>query len=69
MPHKITRWRAVEHLTDLGAPAVYHCLIEVADGNDLDAVLARYRRLDAHILHALGGDVFPASPIYAVNST
>ncbi|MCH7832475.1 MAG: hypothetical protein IIC55_06340 [Proteobacteria bacterium] len=63
------RQRAVEHLHHLGPPACYHALIEVADGNDLDGTLARYRRIDPGMLRALGGGKFPDPPIYAVPSS
>ncbi|MCH7888331.1 MAG: hypothetical protein IIA00_03530 [Proteobacteria bacterium] len=58
--------RAAEHLHTLGPRPVLEALIEVADGHDLDRVLADFARLDPEVVSALGGDRMPPTPIHGV---
>ena len=58
--------RQVEHLHRLGPRAVGEILREVADGENLGNALEAYGRLTPDLLKALGGDCFPATPIYQV---
>lgn len=64
---RLRRERHARHLHRLGARPVYEALIEVADGEDLDDVLARYADLKVEIVEALGGDRFPAAPLHTVD--
>ena len=60
--------RHVEHLHRLGPRPVLEALIEVADGHDLDRVLAAFARLDPKIVRDLDGDRFTPS-VFAVART
>mgnify|MGYP001578260211 CR=1 FL=1 len=56
---RLRRQRLAAYLHGLGPRAVYHALTEVADGGDLDAVLAAYARLTRAQIGAAGGSGFP----------
>ena len=60
------RQRAAEHLHNLGPRPVLEALAEVETGADLNRVLADFARLDPETVRQIGGDRFPALPIYAV---
>ena len=64
----LRRQRQAAHLHSLGPRPGLEALIEVADGGDLDTVLADYERLDLEVVMELGGDKFPPN-IFAVGST
>ena len=60
-----------EHLHGLGLRPVAECLLEIAGNDDgarvmLLAVLERYAKLDPATVRAVGGDVFPPTPLHAV---
>ncbi len=54
------------HLHSLGPRPILEALREVADGADLDDVLADYSQLDSGVVHALGGDKFPPPALHEV---
>ncbi len=56
----------VGHLHSLGPRPVLEALKEVAAGGELDTVLADYAQLDLEVVVTLGGNRFPAVPIYEV---
>ncbi len=60
--------RAAAHLHRLGPSPVLEALIEVADGHDLDRVLADFARLDPEVVRDLDGDGFAPS-VFAVSSS
>jgi hypothetical protein len=55
-PRSARRQHLVRHLHAAGPRPVLEALIEVAAGNDLDAVLQRYARIPVRIYHAQGAD-------------
>ena len=61
------RQRAAEHLHNLGPRPVLEALAEVETGADLDRVLADFARLDPETVRQIGGNRFPAAPIYKVS--
>ncbi len=65
-PAELRRQRQAEHLHRLGARPVLEALIEVANGRDLDCVLADFGRLDGAIVRALAADRFAPAPIHEV---
>ena len=61
--------RLVEHLHALGPRPVGEFLLELSAGDPdmeitIQANLERYARLDAEMVKGLGGDRFPALPLY-----
>jgi hypothetical protein len=66
--------RRVERLHRLGPRPLGEILIELIARwgeplrADLDQRLDRYLRLDPAVVHALGGDQFPAPPLHAVEA-
>ena len=66
-PASLRRHRQFEHVHRLGPRAVEELTVEIANGEDLDRTLAAYQRLTPELLKALGGDRFPATPIYKVS--
>ena len=63
--------RLIDHLCSLGPRPVGECLLQLIGTNDdartaLIILLEQYRRLDAGVVQAVGGDVFPPAPIHAV---
>ena len=64
---RLRRQRLVAVIVGLGERCVYELFAELDRdhglGGDLDDRLERYARLDPTILHAVGGDRFPTSPI------
>ncbi len=63
------RHRAAEHLHNLGPRPVLEALVEVEAGADLDRVLADFAQLEPETVSRLGGDRFPALPIYEVRQS
>ena len=62
--------RRVEFVHTLGARVCFELLDEIARhhgiGEDVDARLARYAKLDRRLVGATGADRFAAAPIWAV---
>jgi hypothetical protein len=54
--------RQVNHLHRLGPKPIFEALTLVADGGDVDEVLADFARLDAEVIYAAGGDHFAPFP-------
>ena len=63
------RQRAAEHLHNLGPRPVLEALVEVEAGADLDRVLTDFAQLEPKTVSRLGGDRFPALPIYEVRQS
>ena len=55
--------RAAAHLHRLGPRPVLEALIEVANGHDLDRVLADFARLDPEVVRTLSGNSWPAAVV------
>lgn len=60
------RQRLAIHLHSLGPRAVLEALLELERGTGLDVVLADYGRLDASLVHALGADRMPPTPLLLI---
>ena len=63
--------RLIDHLCSLGPRPVGECLLQLIGTNDdahtaLIILLEQYRRLDAGVVKAVGGDVFPPVPLHEV---
>ena len=67
-PASLRRHRQFEHVHRLGPRAIEEMAVEIANGEDLDRILAAYERLMPEMLKATGGDRFPAQPIHEVQS-
>src|SRR5438105_11373630 len=67
---RLHRQRLVERVHRLSARALFEFVNELDHhhglGDDLDRRLQRYARLDAELLHAVGGDRFPSAPLRLV---
>ena len=63
--------RAVERLHRLGPRALYELLIELAASRlirtEIERQVERYAALDQAVLHATGGDRFPAAALHLVH--
>ena len=57
-----------ERLHQLGPRALHEFVVELAAAYGCDVIdrLEGYSRIDPHLLHALGGDRFPARPLRRV---
>ena len=63
--------RLIDHLCSLGPRPVGECLLQLVGTQDdartaLVVLLERYRELDAGVVQAVGGDVFPPAPLHEV---
>ena len=61
----------IDHLCRLGTRPVAECFLQLVGTNDdartaLVVLLERYGELDAGVVQALGGDVFPPAPLHEV---
>jgi hypothetical protein len=63
-PH---RQHLVKHLVDCGDRSVLEALLAVDAGQDLDAVLEDFARLDPVIFEAIGADLMPVDSLFLVN--
>ena len=63
---KAARERAAAHLHQLGPRPLLEAMTEVASGQPLDAVLARYGQINPDIVTALGGGGFVPFPLHEV---
>jgi hypothetical protein len=59
VPPRTERQRLVRHLHDAGPRPVLEALLAVANGGDLDEVLADIARLPVSIYHAMGANELP----------
>ena len=67
---RLQRQHLVRTVYRLGARVLFELIDELDHhhglGDDLDRRLQRYARLDAELLHAVGGDGFPSAPLRLV---
>ncbi|HTV44843.1 MAG TPA: hypothetical protein VMF05_05970 [Stellaceae bacterium] len=67
-PNDIRRQRQVEAIHRLGPRVIYELLQAIGRAHgisaDIDRMLARYAALNPAVLAAVGGDRFPAPPIW-----
>jgi hypothetical protein len=61
------RQHLVKHLVDCGDRSVLEALLAVDAGQDLDAVLEDFARLDPVIFEAIGADLMPVDSLFLVN--
>jgi hypothetical protein len=61
------RQHLVKHLIDCGDRSVLEALLAVDAGQDLDAVLEDFARLDPEIFEALGADLMPIDSLIVID--
>jgi hypothetical protein len=66
-PRSARRQHLVHHLHAAGPRPVLEALLEVAAGQDLEAVLQRYQRIPVRIDLGLGTDVLPIDVITVID--